>query len=84
MDARRWAIIESLYDAALAKEPGERSQYLADACRQYPELQAEVESLLRCAGEELNSPLENRSNPLGLLREVACAPARVGDKLGPP
>jgi hypothetical protein len=83
MDAQRWAIIESLYDAALAKEPGERSKYLADACRQYPELQAEVESLLRCAGEELNSPLENCSSPPGLLQDVAFAPARVGDKVGP-
>jgi eukaryotic-like serine/threonine-protein kinase len=83
MDARRWAMIESLYDTALAKEPGERSSYLSQACREHPELQAEVESLLRCAGEELNSPLKDCSGPPGLLYDVAFAPARVGDKLGP-
>jgi eukaryotic-like serine/threonine-protein kinase len=82
MDARRWAIIESLYDAALSKDPGERSSYLAHECREHPELQAEVESLLRCAEEELNSPLQNCSSAPGLLRDVAFAPARVGDKLG--
>src|SRR5215831_12514800 len=75
MDARRWAIIESLYDAARSKEPGERSSYLAHACREYPELQAEVESLLRCADEKLNGPLEDGSTVRGLLEDVAFGPA---------
>ena len=46
MDPHRWARIESLYHAALAKEPAERPHYLAAACAQEPELQHEVESLL--------------------------------------
>jgi serine/threonine protein kinase len=57
MDPQRWPKIESLYHAALAKEPGERSAYLDTACAQNPELRGEVESLLRCADAELVSPV---------------------------
>jgi eukaryotic-like serine/threonine-protein kinase len=80
MDARRWAMIESLYDGALSKEPGERSSYLAHECREHPELQAEVESLLRCAEEELNSPLEGSSPTLSLLPDVGFAKAAIDDR----
>jgi eukaryotic-like serine/threonine-protein kinase len=80
MDVRRWAMIESLYDGALSKEPGERSSYLAHECREYPELQAEVESLLRCAEEELNSPREGSSTTLSLLPDVGFAPAAIDDR----
>jgi len=57
MDAHRWARIESLYHAALAKEPAERPHYLAAACAQEPELQHEVESLLGCIDIALVSPV---------------------------
>ena len=46
MDPQRWAMIESLYHAALGKEPGERSSYLVAACAEDPTLQSEIESLL--------------------------------------
>jgi eukaryotic-like serine/threonine-protein kinase len=46
MDAQRCALIESLYHAALAKEPGERSSYLVAACADDPTLRSEIESLL--------------------------------------
>src|SRR5215469_4342598 len=58
MDAKRWAVIDSLYHAALAKEPGERSSYLAAACAEDPTLRSEVESLLGYADAELASPIE--------------------------
>jgi len=51
MDAQRWARIESLYHAALAKVPGKRGAYLAGACQDEPELRREVESLLLDASE---------------------------------
>jgi hypothetical protein len=34
MDPQRWEKIESLYHAALAMEPSERSVYLSDACEE--------------------------------------------------
>jgi len=57
MDPQRWARIESLYHAALAKAPGERREYLAVACAQEPDLRREVESLLGCADAPLDSPV---------------------------
>jgi serine/threonine protein kinase/Tfp pilus assembly protein PilF len=58
MDAQRWAIIDSLYHAALAKEPGERSAYLAAVCAEDPTLRSEIESLLGYADAQLTSPIE--------------------------
>src|SRR5215831_14276743 len=58
MDAQRWAVIESLYHAALAKEPGERSAYLAAACAEDPMLRSEIESLLGYSDTQLMSPAE--------------------------
>jgi serine/threonine protein kinase len=58
MDAKRWAVIESLYHSALAKEPGERSSYLAAACAEDPTLQKEIESLLGYADAQLSSPAQ--------------------------
>src|SRR5215472_11011715 len=55
MDRDRWAVIESLYHAVLAKEPSERSSYLAAACAGDPILQSEVESLLAYADRPLLS-----------------------------
>src|SRR5258708_4541992 len=58
MHAQRWALIESLYHAALAREPGERSSYLAVACADDPTLRSEIESLLAHADAKLSSPAE--------------------------
>jgi Tol biopolymer transport system component/predicted Ser/Thr protein kinase len=53
MDPQRWARIESLYHAALAKVPAERKDYLAVACPHEPEVRREVESLLKGADSGL-------------------------------
>ena len=58
MNAQRWAMIESLYHAALAKEPGERSSYLAAACADDPTLRSEIESLLGYPDTQLMSRAE--------------------------
>ena len=66
MDAQRWAVMESLYHAALAKEPSERSSYLAAACAEDPTLRSEIESLLAFTDVPLLSP-EQRSQMAKLL-----------------
>jgi serine/threonine protein kinase len=42
----RWRRIESIYHAALEREPEQRSKFLAEACAGEPNLRREVESLL--------------------------------------
>jgi len=59
MDAKRWAIIESLYHAALQKAPGERSSYLAVACADDSTLRSEIESLLVYADAQFLNPAQN-------------------------
>jgi Tol biopolymer transport system component/predicted Ser/Thr protein kinase len=59
MDPQHWTRIEALYHAALARQPDERSAYLAEACAGEPELRREIESLLACAGGELKGPVAN-------------------------
>jgi hypothetical protein len=63
MDAQRWAVIESVYHAALGKEPGERSSYLAATCAEDPTLRSEVESLLGYADAELSRQRMPRRPP---------------------
>jgi tetratricopeptide (TPR) repeat protein/predicted Ser/Thr protein kinase len=70
MDAKRWAVIDSLYHAALAKEPGKRSSYLAAACADDPTLRSEIESLLAYADAELSSPAQP-SKMVKLLDELS-------------
>jgi serine/threonine-protein kinase len=66
MDRQRWARIESLYHAALEKEPSKRPAYLKAECGDEPGLRREVESLLGCADTELRSPVnECQRWPLG-------------------
>jgi hypothetical protein len=56
MNAERWAEIEPLYHAALAKGPEERASYLEAACGEDAALRKEVESLLAFADGSLASP----------------------------
>ncbi|HZI86468.1 MAG TPA: hypothetical protein VFD48_06520, partial [Pyrinomonadaceae bacterium] len=46
MKAERWQQVERLYHSTLAKEVGERSAFLAEACAGDEGLRGEVESLL--------------------------------------
>jgi Tol biopolymer transport system component/serine/threonine protein kinase len=50
MDMQRWQQIETLYHAALEREPGARAAFLAHACAGDEELRREVEKLLRDEG----------------------------------
>jgi eukaryotic-like serine/threonine-protein kinase len=55
VEPERWAAIESLYQAALEREPAGRSLWLRQACAD-DDLLKEVESLLACAGVNLSNP----------------------------
>src|SRR5215831_16048338 len=75
MDAQRWAVIESLYHAVLAKEPGERSSYLAAACADDPTLRSEIESLLAYADTQQMSPAELAKMAEFLAKIAGISPA---------
>lgn len=50
MSGDRWKRIDSLYNEALEREPGERAAFLAEACRGDEDLLREVRSLLAYEG----------------------------------
>src|SRR5215467_4888193 len=50
MNEQRWQQVETLYHAALEREPGARDAFLAQACADDEELRREVEELLRYNG----------------------------------
>src|SRR5262245_43924605 len=50
MDHQRWQQVETLYHAALEREPDAREGFLAQACAGDDELRHEVEELLRYDG----------------------------------
>ncbi|MFZ0589259.1 MAG: serine/threonine-protein kinase, partial [Bryobacteraceae bacterium] len=58
MEPERWAAIESLYQAALEREPAERSSWLRQVCGDDTVLFGEVESLLAYADANLSNPAE--------------------------
>jgi serine/threonine protein kinase/tetratricopeptide (TPR) repeat protein len=83
MDAQRWAAIESLYKQALAKEPGERSAYLAAACAKDPNLQNELRSLLARADKSLPDLVE-RSEFERIWSQVADVTVSRSGRCTPP
>src|SRR5437879_3611722 len=46
MTPERWLEVERLYHSALEQEPGERAEFLAQACQGDAELRRETEELL--------------------------------------
>ena len=79
MDSQRWAAIESLYREALAKEPGERSSFLAIACPDDLRLRQEVESLLAYADATLEGPAARPTQTAPTDRQIdEPLPATIG------
>jgi hypothetical protein len=70
MDPQRWAVIESIYQQALERAPGERSEWLDEACGQDADLRHEVDSLLFFADANLTNPAA-RSGVARLWQQVA-------------
>ena len=58
MTPDRWRRVQEVFAAATEREPGSRAAFLEDACRDDPELQREVESLLSSLGSAASSFLE--------------------------
>jgi len=46
MNADRWRQVADVYESAMERDPAARAAFLADACREDPDLRREVESLL--------------------------------------
>jgi Tol biopolymer transport system component/predicted Ser/Thr protein kinase len=88
MTSEQWRRMEELYHAAQESDPGERSAFLADACRGDEELKRKVELLLAqdSSGRILDNPAAELldeswaapSAPGGSVRSLA-----EGDKVGP-
>jgi len=78
----RWKRIEELYDRALAREPGERERFLAEACGGDEELRREVDSLLSNA-EQGEDFLERPALEVAARRYVSTVMVDLtGRKLG--
>ena len=56
MEPNRWAVVESLYQGALERDPDQRSAWLQQACGGDTVLREEVESLLANADAHLSNP----------------------------
>jgi len=80
MEPERWAAIESLYHAALEREPAERGLWLRQACGDDTRLLREVESLLACAGASLSNP-EARPELAKLFGHLAVDPEAGAEAL---
>src|SRR5262245_1087076 len=79
----------ALFALALEKSPQERSAFLADACRDNPELRARVETLVQeyaAAGSFLESPAAGGpadvASPTGVYPQLA-SPESPGTVIGP-
>jgi len=85
MDVARWTQIQTLFDAALDRDPAERDAFLQTACADDPDLLAEVRSLLAADAEAhplLDSlALDAIALPADLL-PAGILPAE-GERVGP-
>jgi eukaryotic-like serine/threonine-protein kinase len=75
MSVPAWDDLEALFHDALERPPADRGAFLTERCAGRPDLQAEVEALLR-AHEEGSSDLEVPPVP-------PLEPLKAGDRVGP-
>ena len=81
MSGRRWDQIEALFLATAALEPPARQAFLRDECGTDPELQRDVESLLR-AEEIDHDPLARMIASVAEDFSARVAESRVGERVG--
>ncbi|MBV8808459.1 MAG: hypothetical protein JO033_07265 [Acidobacteriaceae bacterium] len=83
VDTERWRRIESIYHAALEREPEQRSKFIAEACAGDEGLCHEIESLLAQASKTAG-PLDAPAwDALGtLLGDAKESPLARGTQLG--
>lgn len=76
MDPDRWRQIEQLYHAALERESGTRSAFLAQACNGDQALYQEVESLLTTE-DKAGTVFDTQHGSFRRLPS-SCSPAQLG------
>ena len=83
LSAGKWRQVRKIFEDALDRRPGERSEFVADACRDAPELLPEIEVLLEAHEHEDHflTPPGGFGSVSGLDLLDDCAPAR--EKIGP-
>lgn len=79
LDPERWRQVDELYHSAFEREPGQRSELLAEACQRDDELRWEVESLLAQASR--NGILDREAAEL--LSDWPVRHLAAGSQLGP-
>ena len=93
MAPERWRQIEDIFNAALEREPPERSAFLENACRGDEPLRRRVEALLHQDGQDgklLSQPIEKLVDEVlaggpaeaGLSPGSMAGPYRIGERLG--
>jgi serine/threonine protein kinase len=82
MTSNRWSLIEEVFQGALERPFSERKQYLAEVCRNDPDLLSEVESLL-ASDHDAENVL--RSVVADNVREMASTSiaSDLGSQIGP-
>jgi eukaryotic-like serine/threonine-protein kinase len=83
MTSERWQRISELFQAALGREPGQRSAFLAEACAGDEALRSEVESLISSHGQAsdfIESPVFEIAAPLFAEERVRLS---AGTSVGP-
>ena len=82
MDPQRLSEIDSVFESALEREGEARAAYLEERCAGDPELRREVESLLACAGAEIDGYLRPVRELAGLALDGAQAGLAPGATVG--
>ena len=82
MQTNRWSQVEAVFQGALERPLAEREQYLADACRDDPELLAEIESLLESDRDAENALHSLVADDLTEMTKSSVS-ADLGSQVGP-
>ena len=82
MQNSRWSLIEDVFQGALERPLAERKQYMADACRDDPELLSEIESLLESDYDAENALRSLVADDLTEMTRSSIS-ADLGSQVGP-
>jgi serine/threonine protein kinase len=82
MQTNRWSLIEDVFQGALERPLAERKQYMADACRDDPELLSEIESLLESDHDAENALRSLVADDLTEMTRSSIS-ADLGSQVGP-
>ncbi len=86
MDPERWRRIDELLEAALERDPGERSRFLDSACAEDPSLREKVDALLAADARSrgvLDRPPELDFDSADRTGRARAGSQEAGDSIGP-